>query len=359
MTKTAKRTTLFLIAFCLILSTVFGVISAKKLSEIPFGETVDIAELDQNSEQTGMINILLIGIDADGVRSDTNMLLSYDGYSDRVNVLSFPRDTKILMNGEYQKLNAAMGIGVAKAKAGKDDAPEEELIRQVKKLSGLPVHYFVTIDFDGFKEIIDVLGGVDFDVPYNMNYDDPVQDLHIHLTKGPQHLDGQKAHDFVRFRQNNGGTAPGEYIMGDEGRIYWQQKFLKELISQKAKPEYFSKITDIFDVVIDNVRTNYTMQDLLKHIDIIQDLNPDNISSYQLPGLAGYENGIAWYIQDKAATDQLIRDVFMPRSREQWETEQAERAEEEKKSPSQTESATAKQDALQNGDEDEDEESSY
>lgn len=326
MTKVAKWVTLILMVLCLVGSTLLGVFSAKKISEIPFGETVNIGELDDNSEKTGMINILLVGIDADGTRSDTNMLLSYDGYSDRVNILSFPRDTRIVVNGYYQKLNAAMGIGLAKVKAGKDDAAEEELIRQVKKLSGLPVHYFVTVDFDGFKEIIDVLGGVDFNVPYNMNYDDPTQDLHIHLQKGQQHLDGQKAHDFVRFRQNNGGTAPGEYVMGDEGRIYWQQKFLKALIAQKVKPEYFAKITDIFDVVVDNVRTNYTMQDLLKHINIIQDLKSEDIASYQLPGLAGYEGGIAWYIQDRAATDQLIHDVFMPRSRAKWEEEQAEKA---------------------------------
>ncbi len=329
MTKLAKRITLLLMGILLISSTVLGVLAAKKISEMPFGSQVTIAELDNNSEQIGMMNFLLIGIDADGTRSDTNMLLSYDGYSDRINILSFPRDTKVLMNGHSQKLNAAMGVGLAKAKAEMDDAPEEELIRQVKKLSGLPVHYFVTVDFDGFKEIIDVLGGVEFNVPYNMNYDDPVQDLHIHLKKGQQHLDGQMAHDFVRFRQNNGGTAPGEYVMGDEGRIYWQQRFLKALIAQKARPEYFSKITDLFDVIIEHVRTNYTMQDLLKHIDIIQNLNVNDIESYQLPGDAVYENGVAWYVQDEAKTDQLIHDVFMPRSREQWEKEQAEKAEAE------------------------------
>ncbi len=326
MTKLAKRITLLLIGIVLISTTVLGVLAAKKVSEMPFGEQVNLAELDRNSEQVGMINFLLIGIDADGTRSDTNMLLSYDGYSDRINILSFPRDTKVTMNGHSQKLNAAMGVGLAKAKAGMDDAPEEELIRQVKKLSGLPVHYFVTVDFDGFKEIIDVLGGVEFNVPYNMNYDDPTQDLHIHLKKGQQHLDGQMAHDFVRFRQNNGGTAPGEYVMGDEGRIYWQQRFLKALIAQKARPEYFAKITDIFEVIVDNVRTNYTMQDLLKHLNIVQNLDVKDIESYQLPGIAGYENGVAWYLQDQAATDQLIHDVFMPRSREQWEKEQAEKA---------------------------------
>ncbi|MBO5364716.1 MAG: LCP family protein [Clostridia bacterium] len=326
MTKLAKRITLLLLGICLISSTVLGVLAAKKISEMPFGEQVNIGELDKENDQVGMINFLLIGIDADGTRSDTNMLLSYDGYSDRVNILSFPRDTKVLMNGHSQKLNAAMGVGLAKAKADMDDAPEEELIRQVKSLSGLPVHYFVTVDFDGFKEIIDVLGGVEFNIPYNMNYDDPVQNLHIHLKKGQQHLDGQMAHDFVRFRQNNGGSAPGEYVMGDEGRIYWQQRFLKALIAQKARPEYFDKLTDIFDVIVKHVRTNYTMQDLLKHVDVIQNLNVNDIESYQLPGDAVYENGVAWYVQDEAATDQLIHDVFLPRSREQWEKEQAEKA---------------------------------
>ncbi len=325
MTKVAKQTTLILIAACLILSTMLGVLFAKKVSEVRWGETVEIAELDTYNEKKGMINILLIGVDEGGYRSDTNMLLSYDGHSDRVNILSFPRDTKVRMNGEYQKLNAAMGVGMANVKSGKDDAPEAELIRQIKEISGLSVHYFVTIDFDGFKEIVDVLGGVDFDVPYDMNYDDPTQNLHIHLKKGQQHLNGQKAHDFVRFRQNNGGTAPGEYIKGDEGRIYWQQRFLKSFISQKAKPEYFSKLTDIFDVIAKNVRTNYTMQDLLQHIEIIEDLNVENIASYQLPGEGRYQDGVAWYVQNRKATMQLIKDVFMPRSREQWEKEQAER----------------------------------
>ncbi len=326
MTKQAKVITLILIGVMVVAATLLGVAAAKQISSLPFGSQVQIGSLDREDQNVGMINILLIGIDADGTRSDTNMLISYDGYSDRINILSFPRDTKVTMNGHSQKLNAAMGVGLAKAKAKKDDAPEEELIRQVKNLSGLPVHYFVTVDFDGFKEIIDALGGVEFNIPYNMDYDDPTQNLHIHLKKGQQHLDGQMAHDFVRFRQNNGGSAPGEYVRGDEGRIYWQQRFIRALIAQKAKPEYLSKITDIFDVIVDNVRTNYTLQDLLTHIDVIQNLNIDAIESYQLPGEAVYENGVAWYKQDEAATNQLIHDVFLPRSREQWEEEQAAKA---------------------------------
>ncbi len=343
MTKQAKTATLILLAVVVIVSTILGVGASKVISEIPFGSQVNIGSLDREDQNVGMINFLLIGVDADGTRSDTNMLLSYDGYSNRVNILSFPRDTKVVMNGHSQKLNAAMGVGIAKANAKQDDAPEEELIRQVKKLSGLPVHYFVTVDFEGFKEIVDALGGVEFNVPYNMNYDDPTQNLHIHLNKGLQHLDGQMAHDFVRFRQNNGGSAPGEYVRGDEGRIYWQQRFLRALIAQKARPEYFSKVTDIFDVIVDNVRTNYTLQDLLVHIDVMQKINIEAIESYQLPGEAVYENGVWWYKQDEAATNQLIHDVFMPRSLEQWEAEQAAKAAAEAAAAEATEAETAEE----------------
>lgn len=321
MTKTAKTVIIVLTIFLTIIFTVLGVMSAKTIATMPFGAQVQIGELDKQSEQVGMINILLIGVDADGTRSDTIMLLSYDGYSNRVNILSFPRDTQVRLGGFKQKLNSAIGVGLLNVKSGKDEAPEEELIRQVKALSGLPVHYFITVDFNGFIDIIDALGGVEFNVPYNMNYDDPVQDLHIHLKKGLQHLDGQAAHDFVRFRHNNDGSAPGEYVMGDEGRIYWQQRFLQALFAQKAKPEYFSKITDLFDVICDNVRTNYTLQDLLCHIDVIQEIKVSEIETHKLPGEAGYENGVSWYFYDGEKTRGLIQNTFLPKSKEQWEEE--------------------------------------
>ena len=333
MTKAFKINTLILTGVLVVIFTMLGVVSAKKISSLPFGEEVTMAALDDESERVGLINFLVIGIDEDGLRSDTIMLFSYDGYSNRVNILSLPRDTRIKLNGYNQKLNAAIGVGIQNVQSGKDKEKEEELIRQVKVLTGLPVNYFVTIDFDGFIEIIDTLGGIDFNVPYNMNYDDPVQNLHIHLNAGMQHLDGQAAHDFVRFRHNNGGSAPGEYVMGDEGRIYWQQEFIKELFRQKAKPQYFAKITEVFEVISKNVRTNYTMQDLLKHIDILQNIKVEEIGSYELPGGTEYEdygngNGIWWYIYDGEETDELVREVFLPRSAEQWAAEQAEKADE-------------------------------
>ena len=327
MTRFAKGMTLVLIGIFVIGFTMLGVLAARTVSSLPLGEQVTIGTLDKE-EQVGLMNVLLIGIDEDRTRSDTIMLVSYDGYSNRLNILSFPRDTQVVMNGYRQKLNAAVGVGLQNVKNNKDTEPEEELIRRVKELSGLPVHYFVTIDFDGFKQIIDALDGVEFNVPYDMDYDDPAQNLHIHLKKGQQHLDGQAAHDFVRFRHNNDDSAPGEYIMGDEGRIYWQQRFLKALFAQKAKPQYFSKITTLFDVLTQNVRTNYSLEDLLAHIDALQNIDISQMEAYRLPGEAKYveSDQLWWYLYDPKGTEELVNTVFMPKSMEQWEKEQAEAA---------------------------------
>ena len=321
MNKTFKIIVLVLTAIAVIFSTMFGVIAAKKASEISLGDGITIEGLEKEESNIGLVNILLIGVDKDGMRSDTIMLVSIDGYSNRVNLLSIPRDTKVKAQGySTSKINALIGLGRQAAKSGKIKEPEELLIGMVKKITGLPVHYFMTVDFDGFKDIINALDGVDFNIPYKMDYDDPVQDLHIHLTPGMQHLDGQAAHDFVRFRHNNNGSAPGEYVMGDEGREYWQQEFLKELIRQKSTPKYISKLDDLFNVVKNNVRTNYTMKDLLSHLGLVKKINIDEIGSYQLPGQSEYLDSVWWYVYNEKQANELISAVFMPMNSEDWES---------------------------------------
>lgn len=323
MSKSFKIMALILTCVFVAASAMFGVWAAKLITSVPLGTNVTMESLDAEDSNVGMVNFLLIGVDEDGTRSDTIMLFCYDGYSNRVNILSFPRDTIVETGGYKQKLNAAMGVGIQKVKNGTDQEPEEELIRLIKKMSGLPIHYSLTVNFDGFIEIIDALGGVDFNVPYNMNYDDPAQDLHIHLRAGQQHLNGQAAHDFVRFRHNNDGSAPGEYVMGDEGRIHWQQEFMKELYRQKVNAQLFANMNEIFEIISKNVKTNYTMQDLLKHISILQNIDISAMGSYQLPGGSQYINGIWWYVQDEQETQELIQEVFLPRSAEEWAAQQA------------------------------------
>ncbi|MDO4749100.1 MAG: LCP family protein [Eubacteriales bacterium] len=319
MSKLCKTVTVTILVIATMLSAVFGVFAAQSISKTAVGKQKFVIGLEEAN--TDVINFLLIGTDKGGTRSDTIMLLSVDGYSNRVSILSIPRDTMVKPKGyTRQKINAAMGIGIEGVKSNKYNEPEELLIALVKQMTGLPIHYFATVNVDGFKDIIDALDGVDFNVPYNMNYDDPVQNLHIHLKKGYQHLDGQAAHDFVRFRHNNGGSAPGEYALGDIGRQYWQQEFVKEVVRQKAKPQYISRVDDLFEVISENLETNYTLKEMTSknHLSLAQRLDLQNIEAYQLPGEARYIGGVWWYIYDEDGTKELVEDVFSRKSPEEW-----------------------------------------
>ena len=98
---------------------------------------------------------------------------------------------------------------------------------------------------------------------------------------------------------------------------------IKELLRQKLTPQLLTQIDDVFEVVTKNVKTNYTMQDLLKHISLVEKIDLDQIGSHKLPGEAQWVGGVSWYIQDVEGTEKLIRDVFLPRSLEEWEAQKA------------------------------------
>ncbi|NLY42715.1 MAG: LCP family protein [Clostridiaceae bacterium] len=236
------------------------------------------------------MNVLILGTDGSKVRSDTIILASLDPKNKQLNMLSIPRDTKVNINGADHKINAALALG-----------KEELAIRKVKELTGMPIHYYVVVDFEGFRNIIDILGGVDLDVPVNMDYDDPVQNLHIHLKKGMQHLDGDKAEQFVRYRQ---------YPEGDLGRIKAQQQFIKALLEQKLKVEYLSKADDIFKEVQKNVRTNISIKDMTKGLAAIKALQSGNINMYQLPGEPKMIRGISYFIADDEKITELVEEGF-------------------------------------------------
>ena len=252
----------------------------------------------------GKFNVLLLGVDKEGVRADTIMLFSVDNVNKTTKVLSIPRDTKITLNtGKTMKINACLGF----------KSREKFMIETVKTITKMPVHYYCEVNFEGFIEIIDILGGVDYNVPFDMNYDDPVQDLHIHLKKGMQHLDGQAAHDFVRFRHNNKGEgeyAPGEYAKGDIGRIDAQQKFLKELFRQKMQPQYLLKAPALINAAYENVKTNFTISSALDFVTILKSAESTNLESFVLPGEGRYIGNVSYYVYSPSETKELILKEF-------------------------------------------------
>lgn len=317
MTKRAKRVTALIGVFCMVLSVFLGVLSAKAVSDIYFGEEINIASLDnvQSGGNIGVVNILLLGVDKGGQRSDTIMLASLNGNTKKVNILSIPRDTRVPFGNNYYKINAAIGIGEQEVRKGRLEAPEEMTIQKVKMLTGMPIHYFMTIDFDAFIDIIDILGGVDFEIPFDMVYNDPVQGLHINLKKGMQHLDGKKAHDFVRFRKGDPGYKG--YVTGDLGRIEAQQAFVRALCEQKIKPKYLLKATELFGAIKENVRTNYSAKDLLRHLKVVKNITGEDIMMHQLPNTTRTIGGVSYVIADEAETSRLVDEYFYPELKEE------------------------------------------
>ncbi len=285
--------------------SVFSVLCGIWYGKISYMTSLGAAEfsLDEPAAH-GKFNVLILGVDADGVRADTIMLFSVDNINKTVKVLSIPRDTRITLNtGKSIKINSCLGFS----------SREKFMIETVKTITKMPVHYYCEVNFDGFIEIIDILGGVDYNVPYDMNYDDPVQDLHIHLKAGMQHLDGQAAHDFVRFRHNNKGEseyAPGEYAKGDIGRIDAQQKFLKELFRQKMQPQYLLKAPALIDAAYSNVKTNFTIASALDFVTILKSAETTDLESFVLPGEGRYIGKVSYYIYSPSKTKELILTEF-------------------------------------------------
>lgn len=244
-------------------------------------------------------NILVSGLDDDNGGSDTNILVRFDVPNKLIDLVSLPRDT--LLHNDYRnnKLNFAY------AKGG-----TELLMEQIENLLGIPVDFYVTVNLKGFIALVDQIDGVDFDIPINMDYDDPYQDLHIHFTKGPRHLNGQEAMEVVRFRHNNDGTG---YGTEDIGRIGTQQAFLKAVAKQLLQIGNVKNIPALVDIFYTYVKTDLTTGNLVWLGNEALNIGTENIHFATLPGDgSGYYNKQSVYVLDAQATCDLVNEALNP-----------------------------------------------
>jgi LCP family protein required for cell wall assembly len=250
------------------------------------------------------VNVLLLVGDKAEANTDTMMVVNFNPETDKLSVLSLPRDTKVNVSGSIPKINS-----LYVRKNG-----EKLVIDTVSDLLGINIKYYVYLNISTFRKVIDLLGGVDYYVPVDMDYDDPIQNLHIHLKKGQQHLDGKKAEQFLRFRHPNGSYYSKEmmkyYDGSDIKRIEAQQNFVKEVIKQKVNIRYLPKITEIVNVVYENLETNITLNEILKLLKNIPDFSIENVSMFTLPGSAQQLGGIWYYICDKSETSSIMKEYF-------------------------------------------------
>lgn len=243
------------------------------------------------------VTILLMGFDEEGFRTDSIILMQYSPQKNRISGLSIPRDLYVKLNGMPKKVNEVYCRGGIKL-----------VYRTVEKITGIQPDHYVTFDFKAFRELVNTLDGVEYNVPFNMNYDDPFQKLHIHLNKGPQLLDGDKAEQMVRYRKSNDGRRG--YLDGDLGRIRMQQDFLKALIDQKLKLRYISKVDDIYGIFMKHVNSDIQLHDVEKYLSFLKDFSSDNVHMFSLPGIDKYVDDISYFLYDREETERIMNDYF-------------------------------------------------
>ena len=232
---------LVLLTVCVLVKAFFLKAPEQKAAELP-AQPADAENTAQQSPEEeaaqnalkshlerkgGFYTILVSGVDDGNGGSDTNILMAVDTVNGYVYGASIPRDSKAIIGGKAHKINYAYNKGGTELLA---DTVSEQL--------GIPVDYTVCVNLQGFTALVDAIGGVDFEVPINMDYDDPIQGLSIHFKKGMQHLSGADALRVVRFRHNNDGTGYGSE---DLGRMSTQQNFLKfapQLLSVQRNAKY-------------------------------------------------------------------------------------------------------------------------
>ncbi len=227
----------------------------------------------------GEYTFLLVGTDKDDGNTDTIMVVNYNTVKQTVNVMSIPRDTMINESWDIKKINSVYSRTGNSINA---------LSNRVKKLIGFKPDFYVKVELSMFVELVDLVDGVDFYVPCDMNYDDDWQDLHIHLKEGQQTLDGDKAMQLVRFRG---------YSNGDIGRVQVQQDFIKALIKECLSIKHWGKIKAYIDLALDNVQTDLDFGSVVWFAANVMGLNDapmlsmDDVYTCTLPG--NYFDG-AW-----------------------------------------------------------------
>ena len=278
---------------------------------------------EETKKNLGEFKCLVLGISTDeegALLTDTIMVASYNPNTQKATLLSIPRDTYTGKNPKkataYEKINSVYS---------RNEDPQD-VLDEVNELTGLNLQYYVIVKTEGFIKLVDAIGGVTFNVPIDMDYDDTSQDLHIHLEAGEQVLDGDKAEQLVRFRHNNDGTTyPEEYGNNDIGRMRTQREFIMEVIKQTAKVENIFKLGQILEVAEENVTTNVDFNVAKDYIPYAVEFNTENLLTASLPGTTppwNQTNGVSIFVVDEEETQSLIQELFYDRDLDQTTTEE-------------------------------------
>ena len=296
---------LVLLTVCVLVKAFFLKAPEQKAAELPAQSAASDTDSQQSPEEQAaqealrshlerkgrFYTILVSGSDDGNGNSDTNILVAIDTVNGYIYGTSIARDTKAVWNGKNHKINAAFGSGGM-----------EKMAEVVSDQLGIPVDYTVSVDLKGFAALVDAIGGVDFDVPVNMDYEDPYQDLYIHISKGMHHLSGSEALKVVRFRKG--------YATQDIGRMETQQKFLKAVAKQTLTVSNLGKIDEFVKIFQKYVKTDLTLGNLAWLGKEAISIGADNIEFSTLPGVWNDHDNFIYLNKDDVLT--LVNEHLNP-----------------------------------------------
>ena len=293
------------VAVCVVLILVFGAvawyIAWEKPPERPGGGLVDPTYESTNPEDGGspdataeptvspaedpnagapaslnenMYTFLVVGLDQVSNSTDTMMVGRIDTENHTIDVVSLPRDTLVNVSWSVKKINTLYSADINTGGNGIDG-----LLDGLKDILGFQIDCYAVVDLTAFVELVDAIGGVDYNVPVNMNYYDPTQDLYINIPAGEQHLDGEEALKVVRFRSG--------YASADIGRIGTQQDFLKSAASQMLTLGNIPNLPTFIDIFEEYVVTNMSASNLAFFARQFLLCKSEDINFHTLPGNYG------------------------------------------------------------------------
>lgn len=240
------------------------------------------------SHRDGVYTFLISGIDVVGYHNDTNLVGMFDTVNGKLNIVSLPRDMLVNVNLNIKKINQPY----AAAKNNNQDATAA-LLDTVSDILGYEVDMYAFVNIEAAAEIVDAIGGVYFDIPYDMDWDAPDQNppLHIHIKAGPQTLDGENFVNAMRFRMSNDGSHT--YAGGDIQRIEFQHELLMAFAEQALQFGNIANLGEIYSAVMENTETNVSLGNIMFLLEQFLKLDGEDISFHTIPNrMDGMINGL-------------------------------------------------------------------
>ncbi len=249
----------------------------------------------------GVYNFLLLGRDKVALNTDVIMIMNFDVNEGSINIMQLPRDTYAEFGGYPNKINGALAQFYVNARNAGEKDPWNKALADLSDFIGgafdVPIDRYAIIDLEAFENIVDIIGGVPINVAEDMHYDDQYQNLHIHINKGYNVLDGKTAAGFVRFRSG--------YIQADIGRQNAQKMFLTALFKQIKAEFSVSNVVQLAEEIVEKTTTNMSIEDAAYFAREMLKVNLDSINMLTVPG-EGIMADLSYYVMYKSSVVDVI-----------------------------------------------------